>query len=57
MASGCRSRHRVDNYSLRTFKIGHHFIREQFDPVPRPLRVAPAGVEIKGYLVDAELVA
>jgi hypothetical protein len=42
---------------LNAVKIRHHFIGEQFDPVPRPPRVACAGVEIEGNLVDAELVA
>jgi hypothetical protein len=48
--------HRDDRNSLRALKIGHHFIGEQLDLVPRPPGVTRAGVEIEGYLVDAELV-
>jgi hypothetical protein len=42
---------------LRALKIRHHFIGEQFDPVPRPPGVASAGVEIESDLIDAEFVA
>jgi hypothetical protein len=46
-----------DGYSLRVFKIRHHFIGKQFDAGPRAPRIARAGVEIEGNLVYPELVA
>ena len=46
-----------DGYCLRVFKIRHHFIGEQFNPILRPPGIPCTGVKVEGNLIDAELVA